>query len=197
MILWTIQPLSLYEKLLKQGILHCDPEQDGFWGLDSKEFRTAYNWLVEQMKFRVGSPPKDVQYPFWAWALIDGVSKMPDLRRTEFNNYVGESVVLELEIPDADVLLSDEENWHYVLNNWYLHDVNSEEDKWEETDAWFDSLPPDNKDAVRRKTWERIFDKDDADNDWKFVQASFWELRAEQIKSVRKFIGRGKGEETR
>ena len=192
MTLWTIQPLSLYEKLLVQGTLHCDPESKGFWGLDSMEFRTAYDWLVEQMKSRVGLPPKGVQYPFWAWALLDGVSKKPDLRRTEFKYEVGENVVLELEIPDTDVLLSDEVNWHYVLNGWYLHDVNDKEDKWEETDAWFDSLPADTKNSVKRTSWERIFDKDDTDNGWKFVQATFWELQAEQVKSCRRFTGRGK-----
>lgn len=114
------------------------------------------------------------------------------MRRTEFNNYVGENVILELEIPDDDVLLSDEENWHYVLNNWYLHDVNNDEDKWNEIDAWFDNLPLDKQEAIKRKPWERIFDKDNADNNWKFVQATFWELRTEQIKSVRKFTGRGR-----
>jgi len=86
--LWTIQPLSLYEKLLEHGTLHCDPESEGFWGLEHKEFRAAYDWLAEQLKTRVGPPPKGVQYPFWAWALIDGVSKKPDLRRTEFNRPV-------------------------------------------------------------------------------------------------------------
>lgn len=141
--------------------------------MDNKEFRAAYEWLAVQMKSRVASSPKDAQYPFWAWALIDGVSKKPDLRRTEFNNYVGENVVLEIEIPDIDVLLSDEENWHYVLNDWYLHDVSDNEGKWEKTDMWFDGLPPDTKDSVKQKSWERIFDKDDPDNDWKFVQATF------------------------
>ena len=53
-------------------------------------------------------------------------------------------------------------------------------------------MAPDIKDTVKRKSWERIFDKDDADNDWKFVQATFWELRLEQVKSVRKFTGQGK-----
>jgi len=189
--LWTIQPLIIYEKLMAQGTLHCDPEQKGFWGLVSEEFRTAYEWLAEQMKLRVGSPPQGVRYPLWAWALIDGASKKPDLRRTEFNNYVGENVVIELEIPDTDVLLSDEVNWHYVLNNWYLHDVNDEDGKWEETEAWFNSLSPDRKEAVKQKSWERIFDKNDRDNDWTFVQATFWELQIAQVKSVRKFIGRG------
>jgi hypothetical protein len=188
MTLWSIQPLHLYEKLLGCGVLHCDPEQNGFW----VDFREAYDWLVEQMTARIGLPPQGVQYPFWAWALVDGVSKKPDLRRGIFNNYVGENVVLELEIPDCDVLLSDECNWHYVLNNWYLHDVNDAEGKWDEVDAWFDSLPPDEQDTIRKTSWERIFNEDDPDNDWDFVQATFWELKAEQVKSVRRFIGRQK-----
>ena len=191
MKLWTIQPRSLYEKLLAQGTLHCDPECEGFWGLDSEEFKSAYDWIVAQMKERVSLPSVGVRYPFWAWALIDGVSKKPDLRRTEFNNYVGENVVIELEIPDTEVLLSDEENWHYVLNNWYLHDLNSDDGKWEETDAWFNSLPPDLKDSMKRQSWEKIFHKDDTDNGWEFVQATFWELRMDQVKSVRHFKGRG------
>ena len=192
MILWTIQPLKLYESLLEQGTLHCDPTQEGFLGLDIKEFRVAYDWLVEQMRSRIGHPPQCVTYPFWAWALIDGVSKKPDLRRMEFNNYIGENVVLELEIPDSDVLLSDEENWHYVLNNSYLHDVHGDEETWDRVDAWFDDLPPNEQEALKTKSWERIFDGTDADNDWKFVQATFWELKTEQIKGVRKFTGRGR-----
>jgi len=114
------------------------------------------------------------------------------LRRAEFNNYVGENVVIELEIPDDEVLLSDHENWHCVLNDWYLHDVNDEEGKWEENDAWFDNLPSDVKESVKRNSWEKIFDKDETDNDWDFVQATFWELRVEQVKNVRRFTGRGK-----
>jgi hypothetical protein len=144
------------------------------------------------MKLCVGLPPQGVQYPIWAWALIDGVSKKPDLRRCEFNNYVGENVVLELEIPDSDLLLSDEVSWHYVLNNWYMHDVKDDDGEWEKNDAWFESLPADRKESVMRESWERIFDSEDTDNDWIFVQATFWELRLEQVKSVRLFTGRGK-----
>jgi len=192
MTLWTIQPFTLYEKLLARGVLHCDPESEGFWGFEDENFRAAYDWLARQMKARVGPPPEGVQYPFWAWALIDGVSKKPDLRRMEFRGYVGENVVLELEIPNANILLSDEVNWHYVLNNLYLHNLHGDDEAWEDADAWFDSLPTDKQESVRRKSWERIFDKQDADNDWIFVQATFWELRVEQVKSVRRFTGRGK-----
>ena len=234
MLVWSKQPLSLYEKLLAQSTLHCDPESEGFMEIDSLEFRNAYDWLVEQMKFRVGPPPPNVQYPFWAWALLDGKPiKKPDLRRPEFNHSgtVGEHVVLELEIPDTNLLLSDEVNWNYVLNNKYLHNENGEDEAkiwfdnlsaeeqepiikeslfmqemygdiadaddgnyWllqEKIDAWLQSLPPDEWAVKESKSWERIFDKDDTINDWEYVQATFWELRADQIKSVRKYTGLG------
>jgi hypothetical protein len=195
MTIWTIKPLNVYEELLEQGIFRCDPANENFWGVISEEFKYAYDWLVKQMKIKVGIPPKDVLYPIWAWALIDGINKKPDLRRTEFNNYAGENVVLELEIPDSDLLLSDEVNWHYCLNNWYLHGENNkefDEAKWEEAEVWFDNLPSDKKQSIKFKSWERILDKNDKINDWKFVQATFWELREEQIKSVRRFTGRKK-----
>jgi len=192
MKLWTIQPLNVYEKLLTQGTLHCNPDCDGFWGRESQEFTAAYDWLAGQMQFRISPPPEGVQYPFWAWALIDGVSKNPDLRRVEFNGFVGEHVILELEIPDVNVLLSDEENWHYVLGRYYLHDVHDNEGKWEENDAWFNGLSSNEQESVMRKSWEKIFDKDDSDNAWKYVQATFWELRLNQVKGTRKFVGRGK-----
>lgn len=79
-----------------------------------------------------------------------------------------------------------------ALNGWYLHAVNDEEEKRKETDTWLDSLPSDKKDSVKRKSCELIFDKNYADNDWKYVQTTFWELRTEQIMSVRRFSGCGK-----
>ena len=232
MLVWTHQPLSLYEKLLVRGVIHCDPDHEEF----GKDYVTAYKWIAKQMEYRIGKPPKNVRYPFWAWALLDGNPiKKPDLRRSEFNNSgtVGEQVLIELEIPDTDVLLSDEENWHYVLNNWYLQNKNGEveADMWfdnlsadeqepivkealytqekysdiadtdadgsydwlmrEKVDAWLKSLPPNERVLKERKSWEKIFDKDDPDNDWEFVQATFWELRAEQVKSVRQYTGLG------
>ena len=65
MTLWSIQPLNLYEKLLTQGIIHCDPKSSDFWGFSCKEFIKAYDWIVQQMKVKISSPPKGVKYPFW------------------------------------------------------------------------------------------------------------------------------------
>ena len=71
---------------------------------------------------------------------------------------------------DTDVLLSDEVNWHYVLNCWHLHDLNSEDGRWEETETWFDNLPPDQQDTLKHQSWEKIFDKDDPDEDYTMVR---------------------------
>jgi len=190
MKLWTIQPFTLYEKLMQTGTLQCDPENVDFWGFEFDNFRSAYDWIVEQMKIRIGQPPEGVQYPFWAWALVDGKNRKPDLRRTIFNNYIGEYVLIELEIPESDILLSDEENWYYVLNNWYLHDVNCEEEDWEESRKWFYSLPSDEQQSMKISSWEQIFDKDSPENDWKYVQATFWELKAEQVKGIQRMAVR-------
>ena len=39
-----------------------------------------------------------------------------DLRRTEFR-VIEDSIMYEVELPSSDVLLSDFDNWHYVLND--------------------------------------------------------------------------------
>jgi len=51
-----------------------------------------------------------------------------NLRETEFSNYLGEHCALIIEIPDKQVLLSDEINWHYVLNNCYFGDAKNQAD---------------------------------------------------------------------
>jgi hypothetical protein len=147
------------------------------------------------MKRRIGEPPHGVDYPIWAWYLLDGKPAKVDLRKGEFNNYRGEHYALTIEIPDEQVLLSDEEEWHYLLNDWFLSRAKNEPD-YEKAEAYFDALPPDDKQRVKEESWEQIFDIEPFENDWHrkgyFVQATFWELRKEQVVSARKFIGRQK-----
>ena len=192
MRLWTIQPRSLYEKLKIEKILHCEPLKSEFiteWG-----FVPAYDWLAEQMTKRIGAPPDNVNYPFWAWYMLDGENHKPDLRRREFRNYYGEMVCIELEIPDEDVLLSDEVMWHIVLNNGYYGN-SSDEAEYEKDKKWFDSLSAQKQNEIKRKSWEKIFEVyPPVENDWEsrgfYVQATFWELKFSQVKSVRYFMGK-------
>jgi len=193
MRLVTVQSKAAYDDLCRNGILRCKPELADW--LRYGEFRAAYNWLVGQMKTRVGERPKGVSYPIWAWYLLDGKPAKADLRRTEFNNYRGEHYILTVEVPDKQVLLSDEKSWHFVLNGWFFSDAKNEIDD-DKSEAWFNALPLNEQQKAKKKSWEKIFDITPLENDWcsrgQYVQATFWELRKEQVIKARKFIGRQK-----
>ncbi|SHI18798.1 protein of unknown function [Sporobacter termitidis DSM 10068] len=192
MRIWSIQPEELYEKLKIKKVLYCDPSQSEL--ITECGFGPAYIWLTQQMKARIGSPPEGATYPFWAWHTIEWKHQKPDLRRTEFRAYGGNQVCLELEIPDNMVLLSNEDMWHIVLNDGYYGDCSNDREM-EIEDRWFESLPPDKQIAVKVKSWEKIFNvSPPLDNTWesreKYVQATFWELRLDQVAAVRRFHGR-------
>lgn len=65
MIVWTIQPYSVYQQLQQQQIFSCDPRQSQ--NLQDEEFRVAYSWMVKQMIKQIGLPPTGVTHPIWAW----------------------------------------------------------------------------------------------------------------------------------
>ena len=156
MRLWTIQPQEMYESLQQNGIVHCDPSRSS--GLTEMNFQSAYDWMCEQMRQKIGPPPEQVTYPIWAWHTLDWKHQKPDLRRTEFCWQPEHSVCLELEIPEEQVLLSDEERWHFVLNNWYLTNATNEAD-YNQAEAWFDGLSPEEQQNVRQQSWQHIFEK--------------------------------------
>ncbi|MDR1339059.1 MAG: DUF3841 domain-containing protein [Prevotellaceae bacterium] len=195
MLLWSLQPELLFEKLQKEQIIRCNPAQSEL--VTEFGFGPSYDWLAEQMALRVGPPPEGVKYPIWAWHTLDWRHKKPDLRRAECRNYTGNQVCIELEIPDKDVLLSNEDMWYIVLNNGYYGDYSDyyDDSDYEREEKWFDNLPPDEQIRVKRKSWERIFDvTPPRENEWdshgKYVQATFWELRMDQVIEARHFKGR-------
>jgi hypothetical protein len=186
-----MQDKAAYDELCQKGVLRCKPELSEM--IIDPVTKPAYDWLVEQMKTRIGQPPEGVEYPIWAWYLHYGVNKKLDLRRYEFRNYAYDCYIIEAEIDDNNILLSDEEMWVLILNDGYFADdagLREETEAFLEDDAWFDSLPPEEQLPIKIKSWERVFDKSFCP--WEFVQATFWELRKEQVVSVRYFKGRGK-----
>lgn len=76
MVLWTIQPIEIYELIQETGVYHCN-----FTKSMLNDCREQYDWLAQEMKTRIGNPPEGVSYPVWAWYMWEGERKKPDLRR--------------------------------------------------------------------------------------------------------------------
>lgn len=57
MILWTIQPIDIWKMIQEAGVYRCDPQQSS---MPEPEFAEKYEWLIRQMKKRIGPPPEGV-----------------------------------------------------------------------------------------------------------------------------------------
>lgn len=187
MRLWTVQPYGVFQEMQKKGVYRCNHKKSEFiqeWD----GFASAYDWISKQMRKRIGNPPKGVEYPVWAWYLHEGKNKRPDMRRSDVR--VNEkSVLWEVEIPDNEVLLTDEEYWHCVLNDYLYHKANKENisiEQWEieanKEDKYYDSLSPKEKTQYKEKSWENIICSPNCNSS--YVQATFWELKASQIRKA-------------
>lgn len=186
MTLWTIQEYSVFKMMEKEGVYRCDPRKSEFiqeW----YGFANAYDWISKQMKKKIGNPPKGIEYPVWAWYLYEGKNKCPDMRRSDVK-VNKKSVVWEIEIPDNEVLITDEEYWHLVINDCLYYKANKKNmsiKQWErdseKEEKYFNSLSPEEQKQYKEKSWENIICSP-ADLNISYAQATFWELKASQIK---------------
>ena len=190
MILWTIQPLEVWKELNEKGYYVCDTKRapciiDG-------SFVDAYEWLVTVMNERC-KKPSGVECPVWAWHTTNWEHKKPDLRKSCYGKKGEKCVCLEIEIPDDEVILSDFEEWHRVLNDSYC-DSSLSEEEWEKELKWFDNLPRDDREKVKRESWMNIFDVTPFENEWtvrgRYIQATFWRLNLNNVKKVQFFTCR-------
>lgn len=182
MILWTIKPMAVYEEIQTTGVYHCD-----FRKSFMRDWQEEYDWLIGQMRSRLGEPPEGISYPVWAWYLQDGQRKKPDLRKERWGNgWKGDRFAcMEIEIPDEEVLLSDFDSWSVILLHGLLADTEAE---YEQIKGQYLRLSKAERRAYRDRNWERVFDLTPAENDWMrrgaTVQATFWELKKEAIRKV-------------
>ena len=186
MRLWTIQPVETFTRLQREKVLYVDEHTV------PEEFRHAYDWMREQMARRI--PGYGGHYPWWGWV------NRPDLRRSGHLPPGTKGVRLELEVPDAEVLLSDFDAWHCVLNRSYLALTEEEDEAWEarfrsavpDPYAW---PPPEPWYSEILASWERIFDLHAlAATDWRggerHLQATFECLRLADVRRVKPFVAR-------
>ncbi len=198
MVLWTIQSIEAWRELQLSGYLRVEPRY-----ID-KYFLPSYTWMAKQMHERLRFRPSKDSLPLWAWYQWQGAKKRkPDLRSSGHLPKGEKGVRIEFEINDSLVLLSDFELWHYVLNYWYLPSSEEEGEAFElelakQGLSFFKTKPLPNL-AYHRKieeSWERIFNIE-----WvkeglaspkaeKAIQATFWELSVDDVKSFREFIAR-------
>lgn len=111
MLVWTIQPYEVWEKLQNDGLLYgTGPDLvDEYW-----QWRIAYEWMAGQMERRIG-PRLDI-YPLWAWyQWKDATHRKPDLRSPGHLVPGTRGVRLACEIPNDQILLSDFVYWHSAL----------------------------------------------------------------------------------
>ena len=193
MRLWTIQPIEVWEELNKKGYFICNPIKANYISDKEWNFKEAYDWLVGQMEYRIGRRPNGVSYPIWAWHTRDWKHKKPDLRNIGLGNKGEKSVCIEVEGPDNQVVLTDFDVWHFVLNKWYFDDSYSEEE-WEKLHAKYDRLDRDVREKVKIQSWQKVFDVSPFQNEWcqrgRYIQATFWVLYLKDVKDVRFFTAR-------
>ncbi|MCR5480133.1 MAG: DUF3841 domain-containing protein [Ruminococcus sp.] len=150
MRVWTIQKPTAYAEIIKNGIYLTDPK------MISKDYLKAYDWFKEQLE-SVVYKPEEASYPVWAWYKKNGLQKKPDFRIAGYAETGTELVCMELEIPNEEVLLSDYDDWIYVLNGWYIHDSAAEQN-WETEQEMLDNLSEAKKEKATEISWEKIFD---------------------------------------
>ena len=188
MQVWTIQSVEVLAQLKEERVLHADPVRV------PKEFRQAYGWMRAQMKQRL--PHYDGHHPWWGW-----YSPRPDLRHSGHLARGTQGMRLELELDPAEVLLSDFDAWHAVLNRGYLGFSEAEDDAWY---GRFEAAvpnrwtwpPPEPWYSDILTSWERIFDLETltASEYWqsepRYIQATFEALRLVDVRKCTPFVAR-------
>ena len=187
MRLWTIQPIEVWEEMNRLGYYVCNPKKAMYISDKEVSFKSSYDWLIPEMEKRIGKRPKGVSYPVWAWHTRDWQHKKPDLRQAGYDTPGTKCVCIELEIPDNQVVLTDYDIWHFVLNSWYFDGSYSEEE-WEKLHAKYDRLNKDVRERIKIQSWQKVFDVSPFENEWcqrgRYVQATFWVLYLKDVKDV-------------
>lgn len=184
-ILWTIQHEDAYREFERTGVLRAN--EDYLFCED--DFRFAYDWLVKEMRRRIGEPPMGVKYPVWAWYQWEGKRKRHDLRRSGHALRGTPLVQIEFEIDTKDFLLSDFDVWHDILAKQYIAYTQEEWDRFYETH-------PRPAQADVEHTWDRVFDIHYDGNDWhstpenRSIQATLWQIEISQVKTVQHFLAK-------
>jgi hypothetical protein len=206
MILYSTQDYSVFE-LLERGETYrakC-PYPDKDMDMVDERFLHSYHWISDQMDKKIGIRPTLETYPTWAFYQWYGPKKMkPDLRYTGTRCFAENRTcaLMTLEIPDNQVLLSDYDAWHFVLNSWYLGDEKRADELWDiKRDLKgcynYEYYPEWLRNELE-ESWHNVFDMElsrkylEFEEDQQIIQATFWEIKPGYLKEAVKFNKTGK-----
>ncbi len=180
--LWTIRHRDEFHILMRDGILRADVDQV------DKDFRLAYQWMGKQLAKKI-EPPLGCVYPLWAWwRWQGGQHPRPDLRSSAHLPKGAPGVRIEFTIDLSEVLLSDFDAWHAVLNNHYYA---PDEANYNTYLHIIKGKSEHEINKINQDSWRNIFISSLRDVDESIsIQAVFWELKKSQISDVKFFRAR-------
>jgi hypothetical protein len=214
MRLWTMQTLPVLEELESTGLYRPDPdfvEKNRICAEDfppeEDPFYQSYLWIADQMAERVPPRPSPDSMPVWGWQQWNGTKQpKPDLRSTAHFMPGVKAVRLELELDHSRVLLSDFDLWFCPFSGLYLGRNLKEDQAFErakkeagveanDVQARNLGLPVPLLNRLH-KSWEKVFDMKfyrpgyNCGRKEKVVQATFWEIREEDVVKKTLFTAR-------
>ena len=196
MIVWTQQKLEFWEELEHNGVVYCS--EDSYW---YKEYSTAYDWITKQIHIRISPPPiAEIKHPLWCWTQYNSYKSRKPKFSPQDGNY-SPQVLIEADIPDNLLLQSNFMLWTCCcLNGYPIADKRLDKDMdifraaHNIKEHNFNSYSEELKERIM-KSWNVIFDLNYRNRRYekrprrnKSIQATFWLLRKEWVKSIRFFI---------
>ncbi|QWU14346.1 protein of unknown function [Paenibacillus sophorae] len=166
---WTLKTEEVWNEFKKLGYIEGSEE----YALYPEE----YKWMMQQMALRL--PEYNGEYPVWLWL------KKPDMRSTSHFESGTKCVRLTVELDEKDVLISDFENWHMVLNDSFNADSEDE----------YEAFYRGELSITKEESWERIFDLNrNINSNWsgtgEWLQGVTGRITLDKINKVEHFVAR-------
>lgn len=188
MRLWTRQHVSVWDEILRKGSYfakkeHIELKNDSI----SEYYLELYHWYIKRAEKIVSRESRE-HYPIWA--------------STSYKNrlhVVEDTFLIELEVPEDRVVVTDFDKWGYVVNYWYVpRDKKDEKEHNEELQklgigdeseivmGHKGNFYPLLRDKIL-KSWDRIFEIED--HHLAMTQATLWEIKKEWVIKVENHLG--------
>lgn len=197
MKLWTIVPEAAWRVLNRLGSLRAAEH------VSDREHVQAYEWMSLQMIERLGHTSMGSRLPIWAWYQYrDAERKRPDLRSSGHLPRGSVGYRIEFNMADHEVLLSDFDTWHYVLNYWHLPASKADHTTFQSRYgsgvhySWDDQPSLKSVRKVIQQSWMRIFNLGWHDpfinqpRHQKQIQACIQQLCLDDVVRADRFIAR-------